>query len=112
MVSGTFGAAGPGGAWLRLTVPLVDGETRHRATGRGGRRPAERGQPGPIDMTVGKRSTPTSRSAAPIAAQRLGQPRRTRMGGCKGTGMAEAVVHGVGNPDRPFGAGSLLVRTG
>jgi hypothetical protein len=112
MVSGTFGAAGPGGAWLRLTVPLVDGEDPTPAQRVAAAADFASGVGNPVDMTIGGaiNADLTIALHRPLRGEWVGLDARA-WADAAGTGMAEAVIHDL---DGPIGRSlqSLLVRTG
>ena len=110
MVAGTFLAAGPGSAWLRLTVPLVAGEEPTPAQRVAAAADFASGIGNPLDvafaaainadLTVALHRTLRGEWVG-IEARAWAQP--------QGTGMAEAVIHDL---DGPVGRSvqSLLVR--
>jgi hypothetical protein len=111
MVTGTFGAAGPGGAWLRLTVPLVAGELPTSAQRVAAAADFASGVGNPVDMTVGGaiNADLTVAMHRPLHGEWVGLDARAWADGA-GTGMAEAVIHDTGGPvGRSLQ--SLLVRT-
>jgi Thioesterase-like superfamily len=112
MVTGTFGAAGPGGAWLRLTVPLVAGEIATSAERVAAAADFASGVGNPIDMTRGGaiNADLTVAMHRPLRGEWVGLDARA-WASAQGTGMAEAVIH---DTEGPVGRSiqSLLVRTG
>jgi hypothetical protein len=111
MVSGTFGAAGPGGAWLRLTVPLVEGEDPTPAQRVAAAADFASGVGNPVDMTRGGaiNADLTVAMHRPLRGEWVGLDARA-WADAQGTGLAEAVIHDL---DGPVGRSlqSLLVRT-
>jgi hypothetical protein len=111
MVSGTFGAPGPGGAWLRLTVPLVAGEIPTSAERVAAAADFASGVGNPVDMTVGGaiNADLTIAMHRALRGEWVGLDARA-WADAAGTGMAEAVIHDtVGPIGRSLQ--SLLVRT-
>jgi hypothetical protein len=110
MVTGTFGGAGPGGAWIRLTVPVVAGEDPTPAQRVLAAADFASGVGNPIDMTVGGaiNADLTVALHRPLHGEWVGLDARA-WASAQGTGMAEAVIHDV---DGPIGRSvqSLLVR--
>jgi hypothetical protein len=111
MVRGTFGAAGPGGAWLRLTVPLVAGEDPTPAQRVAAAADFASGVGNPVDMTLGGaiNADLTIALHRPLRGEWVGLDARA-WADAQGTGMAEAVIR---DTDGPIGRSlqSLLVRT-
>jgi Thioesterase-like superfamily len=110
MVTGVFGAAGPGGAWIRLNVPLVAGEVPTPAQRVVAAADFASGVGNPIDMTVGGaiNADLTVAMHRPLNGEWVGLDARA-WASAQGTGMAEAVIH---DTDGPIGRSlqSLLVR--
>jgi hypothetical protein len=111
MVSGVFGAPGPGGAWLRLTVPLVAGEVPTPAQRVAAAADFASGVGNPVSMTVGGaiNADLTIAMHRPLRGEWVGLDARAWVD-AQGTGMAEAVIH---DTDGPLGRSlqTLLVRT-
>jgi len=110
MVSGTFGGAGPGGAWIRLTAPLVAGEIPTSSQRVAAAADFASGVANPIDVTVGGaiNADLTIAMHRPLRGEWVGLDARA-WADPQGTGMAEAVIH---DTDGPVGRSlqSLLVR--
>ena len=110
VVSGVFGGAGPGGAWIRLKVPLVAGEEVSPAQRVAAAADFASGVGNPIDMTVGGaiNADLTIAIHRELRGEWVGLDARA-WASAQGTGMAEAVIHDV---DGPIGRSvqSLLVR--
>ena len=110
MVTGTFGGAGPGGAWIRLTVPVVAGEEPSSAQRVAAAADFASGVGNPVDMTVGGaiNADLTVAMHRPLDGEWVGLDARA-WASAQGTGMAESVIH-----DRNGAVGrslqSLLVR--
>jgi hypothetical protein len=111
MVTGTFGGAGPGGAWIRLTVPVVAGETPSPAQRVAAAADFASGVGNPVDMTVGGaiNADLTIAMHRVLRGEWVGLDARA-WAQAQGTGMAEAVIH---DADGPIGRSlqSLIVRT-
>jgi len=110
MVAGTFGGAGPGGAWIRLTVPLVAGEEASAAQRVLAAADFASGIGNPLDMTVAGaiNADLTVAMHRPLTGSWVGIDARA-WAQAQGTGMAEAVIHdAVGAVGRSVQ--SLLVR--
>jgi Thioesterase-like superfamily len=110
MVTGVFGGAGPGGAWIRLTVPLVAGEVPSSAQRVAAAADFASGVGNPLDMTVGGaiNADLTVAMHRPLHGEWVGIDARA-WADAQGTGLAEAVLH---DTDGPIGRSlhSLLVR--
>jgi hypothetical protein len=112
MVTGTFGVAGPGGAWLRLTVPLVAGEEPTPAQRVAAAADFASGVGNPIDMTLGGASAInadlTVTMHRPLHGEWVGLDARA-WASAQGTGMAESIIR---DTDGPIGRSvqTLLVR--
>jgi hypothetical protein len=110
MVTGTFGGAGPGGAWLRLTVPVVAGEETTSAQRVAAAADFASGVGNPVDMTVGGaiNADLTVAMHRPLRGVWVGLEARA-WADAQGTGMAESVIHDLdGTVGRSLQ--SLLVR--
>jgi hypothetical protein len=110
MVSGTFGGAGPGGAWIELTVPLVAGEETTAPQRVLAAADFASGIGNPLDMTVAGaiNADLTVAMHRPLTGSWVGVDARA-WAQAQGTGMAEAVIH---DTDGPVGRSvqSLLIR--
>jgi hypothetical protein len=110
MVGGTFLAAGPGRAWLRLTVPVVAGEAPTPAQRVAAAADFASGVGNPLDVTVGVaiNADLTIATHRPLQGDWVGLDSRA-WAHSQGTGMAEAVIHDL---DGPIGRSvqCLLVR--
>ena len=110
MVSGEFGGSGPGGAWLRLNVPLVAGEELSPLQRVAAAADFASGVGNPIHSTVGGaiNADLTIALHRELRGEWVGLDARS-WAQAHGTGMAEAVIHDV---DGPIGRSlqSLLVR--
>jgi hypothetical protein len=111
MVSGVFGAAGPGGAWFHLTVPLVAGEPTTSAQRVMAAADFASGVGNPVDMTVGGaiNADLTVAMHRPLTGEWVGLDARA-WASAQGTGMAEAMIF---DTTGPVGRSlqSLLVRS-
>jgi hypothetical protein len=112
MVTGTFGVAGPGGAWLRLTVPLVAGEEPTPAQRVAAAADFASGVGNPLDMAIGGASAINADLSVTmhrsLRGEWVGLDARA-WASAQGTGMAEAIIR---DTDGPIGRSvqALLVR--
>lgn len=99
MVGGTFLAAGPGCAWLRLKVPIVAGEEPTPAQRVAAAADFASGVGNPLDVTVGAaiNADLTIAMHRPINGEWVGLDSRA-WAHSQGTGMAEAVIHDFDGP--------------
>ncbi|HEY5013948.1 MAG TPA: thioesterase family protein [Acidimicrobiia bacterium] len=99
MVAGTFGGAGPGGAWIELTVPLVAGEETTAAQRVLAAADFASGIGNPLDMTVAGaiNADLTVAMHRPLAGSWVGVDAQA-WAQAQGTGMAEAVIHDTVGP--------------
>ena len=111
IVSGQFGGAGPGGAWLRLKVPLVAGEEPTPAQRVAAAADFASGVGNPVDpMVAGAINADlTIAMHRALAGEWVGLDARAWADG-QGTGLAEAVIF---DDTGPIGRSlqSLIVRT-
>jgi len=110
MVAGEFGFAGPGGAWLRLTVPVVEGESASSAQRVAAAADFASGIGNPVAPTEGGaiNADLTIAMHRPLRGEWVGVDARA-WAEAQGTGMAEGVIQ---DDDGPVGRSlqSLLVR--
>jgi hypothetical protein len=111
IVSGQFGGAGPGGAWIRLRVPLVAGEEPSAVQRVAAAADFASGIGNPVDVMVANaiNADLTIAMHRPLTGEWVGLDARAWADG-QGTGLAEAVIQ---DDAGPIGRSlqSLIVRT-
>jgi hypothetical protein len=99
MVAGEFGGIGPGGAWIRLHTPLVEGEALTPVQRVAAAADFASGIGNPVPMTAGGaiNADLTIAMHRPLAGEWVGLDARA-WADAQGTGMADAVIHDAAGP--------------